>query len=478
MESKDNVDGYTTPDEGVENSGDSPAAGSRIPVVGTPLHNPFENEVFEVSSSSTRSTPLGDNSSPEMEQALSPRVASFTRSATSSSARSAEAYDAPMSPPSSRISHISNVSRSSRLLGTMAGSDTDHTGVDEASRDSEYQSYPRVSVVDRPIDLGSHASFGNLGSREVDVDSPVRRRTATPVSAVSRLSDTPITATGVSGEHFARSIPDSESRSSSIPVRESFAISLRDSEGRSRSISVNETESGSIPISERESRVTALGGSVSRHTPGKSRKVFPERDTEAAGLIAEARKAPMPKKAPIKPVVVLSPARIIAEFKRGSLTKQQAVESLIRYRMNKMLHKHSDRMYVDKDGDVRFVKGYDFGKSRDARGRVIKRNGLTRIEREILAYQKSTHLLIPRAVFARIVREIAQRWWRGPEPVKFTVEALSALQAATEDEITRLLEISTACSYHAKRVTLRIDDIRLARFCRGRQEYEFFNIKS
>ncbi|XP_952660.1 histone h3-like, putative [Theileria annulata] len=173
---------------------------------------------------------------------------------------------------------------------------------------------------------------------------------------------------------------------------------------------------------------------------------------------------------------VMNPAHIISEYKKQKLTSEEAFDALIRYRINSMLPRPSEKMHYNKDGEISIPKGYKFGRSRDSTGKPLKRQGLTRIEREIMAYQKSTHMLIPRAIFARIVREIAQSWWAGSGQIRFTVEALAALQVATEDEITKLLEISTACSHHAKRITLRVDDMRLARFCRGRQEYEFSNI--
>eukprot|EP00375_Theileria_parva_P001938 XP_764613.1 hypothetical protein [Theileria parva strain Muguga] len=181
------------------------------------------------------------------------------------------------------------------------------------------------------------------------------------------------------------------------------------------------------------------------------------------------------QKEPTKPPV-MNPAHIISEYKKQKLTNDEAFDALIRYRINSMLPRPSEKMHYNKDGEITIPKGYKFGRSRDSTGKTLKRQGLTRIEREIMAYQKSTHMLIPRAIFARIVREIAQNWWAGSGQIRFTVEALAALQVATEDEITKLLEISTACSHHAKRITLRVDDMRLARFCRGRQEYEFSNI--
>ncbi|KAK2195277.1 Histone-fold [Babesia duncani] len=102
---------------------------------------------------------------------------------------------------------------------------------------------------------------------------------------------------------------------------------------------------------------------------------------------------------------VMSPSRVIEEYRKGNLTNQQAIDAVIRYRVNSMLHKPSDHMHVDKEGNVRPTKSMDFGKARDESGRIIRKGGLTRIEREILAYQKSTHLLIPRSIFARVVRE-------------------------------------------------------------------------
>ncbi|UKJ90084.2 histone [Theileria orientalis] len=170
----------------------------------------------------------------------------------------------------------------------------------------------------------------------------------------------------------------------------------------------------------------------------------------------------------------LTPAAVISQYAKGNLTNSEAMDAIMKFRVNKMLPKRVDGVYMDKE-EIRIPKGYSFAKHRKSKSKK-GRIGLTRIEREIRAYQESTQMLIPRSIFARIVREIAQGWFKGEGQIKFTVEALSALQVATEDEIIRLLEISTACSYHAKRITLRVDDMRLARFCRGRQNYEFTNI--
>lgn len=50
---------------------------------------------------------------------------------------------------------------------------------------------------------------------------------------------------------------------------------------------------------------------------------------------------------------------------------------------------------------------------------------------------------------------------------RMTREALSALQIASETFTIQLLEDSYLCSIHAKRVTLRPNDISLARYLRG-----------
>lgn len=84
--------------------------------------------------------------------------------------------------------------------------------------------------------------------------------------------------------------------------------------------------------------------------------------------------------------------------------------------------------------------------------------------REIRKYQKSTELLIRRAPFQRLVREICQ-------PLKpdfmFRKEALEALQEAAEAHLITLMEDSNLCAIHAKRVTIMPKDMQLARRMRG-----------
>ena len=84
--------------------------------------------------------------------------------------------------------------------------------------------------------------------------------------------------------------------------------------------------------------------------------------------------------------------------------------------------------------------------------------------RQIRKYQKSTELLIQKIPFQRLVREVIQGLhfdWR----IQST--ALLALQEASEDYLVNLFEDSLLACIHAKRVTLQVKDMKLARRLRG-----------
>lgn len=84
---------------------------------------------------------------------------------------------------------------------------------------------------------------------------------------------------------------------------------------------------------------------------------------------------------------------------------------------------------------------------------------------EIRRYQKSTELLIRKAPFSRLVREVCQSFSR--ENLRWNVYAMVALQEATEAFLVMLFSDSNLCAIHAKRVTLFPRDIQLARRIRG-----------
>ena len=71
--------------------------------------------------------------------------------------------------------------------------------------------------------------------------------------------------------------------------------------------------------------------------------------------------------------------------------------------------------------------------------------------REIKRYQKSTSLLIPRAPFSRLVRDICSGI---DNELRFGADTLAALQEASEAYLVGLMEDSSLCAIHAKRQTV------------------------
>ena len=84
--------------------------------------------------------------------------------------------------------------------------------------------------------------------------------------------------------------------------------------------------------------------------------------------------------------------------------------------------------------------------------------------REIRRYQKSTDLLIKKAPFQRLVREVAQDF---KTDLRFQSSAVMALQEASEAFLVGLFEDTNLCAIHARRVTIMPKDMQLARRIRG-----------
>ena len=89
--------------------------------------------------------------------------------------------------------------------------------------------------------------------------------------------------------------------------------------------------------------------------------------------------------------------------------------------------------------------------------------------REIRKLQKSTDLLLRKAPFSRLVREIVlesdsirtlSRSYR-KQDIRFQRMAICVLQEAAEAHLVRMFEKSMYCALHAKRVTLMVRDIQL-----------------
>ncbi len=84
--------------------------------------------------------------------------------------------------------------------------------------------------------------------------------------------------------------------------------------------------------------------------------------------------------------------------------------------------------------------------------------------REIHKYQKNTDLLIRKAPFQHLVKEIATNL---KSDLQMQSTALLALQEASEAYLVHLFEDSNECAIHAKCVTIMPKDIQLAQRIRG-----------
>ena len=86
--------------------------------------------------------------------------------------------------------------------------------------------------------------------------------------------------------------------------------------------------------------------------------------------------------------------------------------------------------------------------------------------REIRRFQKSTDLLIRKAPFQRLVREIVQNDFSRSD-LRFQSTAMLALQEAAEAYLVQFFEWTNLACMHAGRVTIMVKDMRLARRIRG-----------
>lgn len=88
--------------------------------------------------------------------------------------------------------------------------------------------------------------------------------------------------------------------------------------------------------------------------------------------------------------------------------------------------------------------------------------------REIRKYQKSTDMLIRRAPFQRLAREIMGEIRGEGQSYRMQASALAAIQEASEAYLVRLFEDINYCAIHGKRVTIMPRDLALATRIRGK----------
>ncbi|XP_043500814.1 histone H3.3-like [Polistes fuscatus] len=107
-------------------------------------------------------------------------------------------------------------------------------------------------------------------------------------------------------------------------------------------------------------------------------------------------------------------------------------------------------------------------KSARSRRRENRPSRKRRVLRDIIYLKKTTHLLIPRASFLRLVREVFIELYS--HIYRMQVIALEALQEALEMYMVQFFEDSLLLTSHAKRVTLQWEDMIMNRRLRGRSD--------
>ena len=79
---------------------------------------------------------------------------------------------------------------------------------------------------------------------------------------------------------------------------------------------------------------------------------------------------------------------------------------------------------------------------------------------EIRRYQKTSELLLRKLPFYRLVKEITHEV--STDELRYSSQALAALQEACEAFLVGLMEDAQYCTFHAKRITLMKQDLQLA----------------
>lgn len=103
----------------------------------------------------------------------------------------------------------------------------------------------------------------------------------------------------------------------------------------------------------------------------------------------------------------------------------------------------------------------------EKRARSRRRPGTVAIK-EIRHYQRNVDLLIQLAPFHRLIREIGVELSVDQQGYLWSSGAIEALQYATEAYITALFDDVNKVAIHAKRVTIKPEDLHIVRDLRGK----------
>ena len=96
--------------------------------------------------------------------------------------------------------------------------------------------------------------------------------------------------------------------------------------------------------------------------------------------------------------------------------------------------------------------------------RPKRRNADKNAESEIRKTQATTDLLIPKASFQKLVKEIATRL--NGTGYRFQKSAILALQEATEAYLVQWFQDAKECQRHANRRTMMAEDMKLVKILR------------
>jgi histone H3/H4 len=92
--------------------------------------------------------------------------------------------------------------------------------------------------------------------------------------------------------------------------------------------------------------------------------------------------------------------------------------------------------------------------------------------KEIRLYQANHQLLLRKQPFTRLVREISERFTPRGTSFRWQATALLAIQEAAEAFLVGLFQDCQLCAIHAKRITIKREDMQLSRRIRGRDRAE------
>merc|ERR1712124_10639 len=104
-------------------------------------------------------------------------------------------------------------------------------------------------------------------------------------------------------------------------------------------------------------------------------------------------------------------------------------------------------------------------KNNDMNGNFQKLFDILDINQRKTKFQSFYGSSISKNAFTRLIKKISDQISK--EPLRYTSESLLALQEVSEDYITNLFQDCNLCAIHAKRMTIMVKDLQLARRIRG-----------